>query len=82
MEKFEKNQYDMALVDVRLPDMDGTDLLINMKKTLQSTIKIMITGFPSLETGVKALDSGADAYLVKPVRPEDLLTLIEEKLKT
>jgi DNA-binding response OmpR family regulator len=82
MEKFEKCQYDMALVDVRLPDMDGTDLLINMKETLQNTIKIMITGFPSLETGVKALDSGADAYLVKPVRPEELLTLIEEKLKT
>ncbi len=82
MEKFEKRQFDMALVDVRLPDMDGTDLLVNMKETLQNTIKIMITGFPSLETGVKALDSGADAYLVKPVRPEELLMLIEEKLKT
>ena len=82
MEKFEKCQYNMALVDVRLPDMDGTDMLINMKETLQNTIKIMITGFPSLETGVKALDSGADAYLVKPVRPEELLMLIEEKLKT
>jgi DNA-binding response OmpR family regulator len=81
MEKFENRQYDMALVDVRLPDMDGTDLLINMKEPLHNTIKIMITGFPSLETGVKALDSGADAYLVKPVRPEELLTLIEEKLK-
>ncbi len=81
MEKFEKRQYDMALVDVRLPDMDGTDLLVNMRGTLQNTIKIMITGFPSLETGVKALDSGADAYLVKPVKPEELLALIEEKLK-
>ncbi len=80
MEKFEKRKYNMALVDVRLPDMDGTDLLINMKESLRNTIKIMITGFPSLETGVKALDSGADAYLVKPVRPEELLTLIEEKL--
>ena len=40
-----------------------------------------ITGFPSLETGVKALDEGADAYLVKPVKPEELLTLIEEKFK-
>jgi DNA-binding response OmpR family regulator len=82
MEKFEKCQYNMTLVDVRLPDMDGTDMLINIKETLQNTIKIMITGFPSLETGVKALDSGADAYLVKPVRPEELLMLIEEKLKT
>jgi ActR/RegA family two-component response regulator len=52
-----------------------------MKDSLRDTVKIMITGFPSLDTGVKALDGGADAYLVKPVKPDDLLTLIEEKLK-
>jgi DNA-binding response OmpR family regulator len=69
-------------VDVRLPDMDGTDLLAKMKNTLHDTIKIMITGFPSLESGIKALDEGADAYLVKPVKPEELLMLIEEKLKS
>ena len=81
MEKAEKRQYDLALVDIRLPDMDGTDLLAKMKDTMHKTVKIMITGFPSLETGVKALDEGADAYLVKPVKPEELLMLIEEKLK-
>jgi DNA-binding response OmpR family regulator len=81
MEKADKRRYDLALVDVRLPDMDGTDLFVVTKDTLQDTVKIMITGFPSLETGVKALDGGADAYLVKPVRPEDLLMLIEEELK-
>jgi DNA-binding response OmpR family regulator len=79
-ENAEKRCYDLALVDVRLPDMDGTDLLAEMKETLRNTVKIMITGFPSLETGVKALDGGADAYLVKPVRPEELLMLIQEKL--
>jgi DNA-binding response OmpR family regulator len=81
IEKADSKQYDLALVDIRLPDMDGTELLAKMKKPLQSTIKIMITGFPSLESGVKALDEGADAYLVKPVKPEELLLLIEEKLK-
>jgi DNA-binding response OmpR family regulator len=81
MEKAEKRQYDLALIDIRLPDMDGTDLLAKMKDTMRDTVKIMITGFPSMETGVKALDEGADAYLVKPVKPEDLLMLIEEKLK-
>ena len=81
MEKAEKRHYDLALVDVRLPDMDGTDLLAKMKDTMRDTVKIVITGFPSMEVGVRALDEGADAYLVKPVRPEDLLMLIEEKLK-
>ena len=81
MEKTENRHYDLALVDIRLPDMDGTDLLAKLKKQLQNTVKIMITGFPSLETGVKALDEGADAYLVKPVKPQELLVLLEEKLK-
>ncbi|MCL2358659.1 MAG: response regulator [Nitrososphaerota archaeon] len=82
MEKTETRSYDLALVDIRLPDMDGTDLLAKLKKPLQHTVKIMITGFPSLETGVKALDEGADAYLVKPVKPQELLILLEEKLKS
>ena len=81
MEKTENRHYDIALVDIRLPDMDGTDLLAKLKKPLQHTVKIMITGFPSLETGVKALDEGADAYLVKPVKPQELLVLLEEKFK-
>jgi DNA-binding response OmpR family regulator len=81
IEKAENHHYDLALVDIRLPDMDGTDLLAKLKKQLQNTVKIMITGFPSLETGVKALDEGADAYLVKPVKPQELLALLDEKMK-
>jgi len=81
IEKADIRHYDLALVDIRLPDMDGTELLAKLKKPLQHTVKIMITGFPSLETGVKALDEGADAYLVKPVKPQELLLLLEEKLK-
>jgi two-component system response regulator HydG len=81
IEKADSRHFDLALVDIRLPDMDGTDLLAKLKSQLQGTVKIMITGFPSLETGVKALDEGADAYLVKPVKPQDLLVLLEEKLK-
>jgi DNA-binding response OmpR family regulator len=82
IEKSTKQSYDLALIDIRLPDMDGTDLLVKMQQTMRDGIKIMITGFPSLETGVKALDEGADAYLVKPVKPEELLALIEEKFRT
>ena len=82
MKKAQTGRYDLALVDVRLPDMDGTDLLPMMQRTIPYAAKIMITGFPSLENGVKALDEGADAYLVKPVKPEELLMLIEEKLKS
>lgn len=81
LEKSKRKVYDLALIDIRLPDMDGTELLVKLQHTMRDAIKIMITGFPSLETGVKALDEGADAYLVKPVKPEELLALIEEKFK-
>jgi DNA-binding response OmpR family regulator len=81
IEKSKKQHYDLALIDIRLPDIDGTELLVKLQKTMHDAVKIMITGFPSLETGVKALDEGADAYLVKPVKPEELLALIEEKFK-
>jgi DNA-binding response OmpR family regulator len=80
LEKSETMRYDVLLIDVRLPDMDGTDLLPKMHKAMPASVKILITGFPSLELGVKSLDSGADAYLVKPVKPDELLALIEEKL--
>ncbi len=82
IEKSKNAHYDLALIDIRLPDMDGTDLLVKIQQTMRDAIKIMITGFRSLETGVKALDEGADAYLVKPVKPEELLALIDEKLKS
>ncbi|HEX9261701.1 MAG TPA: response regulator [Candidatus Bathyarchaeia archaeon] len=81
IEKAGNTKYDLALVDVRLPDIDGTDLLIELRDFMRDTVRIVITGFPSLEVGVKALDAGADAYLVKPVKPEELLMLIDEKLK-
>ncbi len=82
VEKSRRQRFNLALIDIRLPDMDGTDVLMKMQKTIPDAVKIMITGFPSLETGVKALDEGADAYLVKPVKPEELIALIEEKLRS
>jgi DNA-binding NtrC family response regulator len=44
-------------------------------------MKIMVTGYPSLENAVEALNLGADAYVMKPIDPEKLLKMIEEKLE-
>lgn len=81
IQKSKTKFFNMALLDIKLPDIEGTKLLTTMHETLPKMIKIMITGYPSLENAVEALNLGADAYIIKPVKPEKLLALIEEKLQ-
>jgi DNA-binding NtrC family response regulator len=73
--------YHLALLDIKLPDMEGTELLTKMHQTTPAMMKIMVTGFPSLENAVDALNMGADAYLLKPVELEELLKVVNEKLQ-
>ncbi len=82
LEKLKSKNFDLALIDVKLPDIDGTDLLGKMHTLKPSMLKIVITGFPSLEDATKVMDQGATAYLVKPVSSEELVRLITEKLAT
>jgi len=81
IQKSKAKFFNLALLDIKLPDMEGTKLLTTMHKNLPKMVKIMITGYPSLENAVEALNLGADAYIIKPVKPEKLLALIEEKLE-
>ena len=81
LDKIRNRAYDVSLIDLRLPDINGTDLLSAMKALSPNMVKIVITGYPTMEGSVKALEEGADAFLVKPVRREELLMIIEENLK-
>jgi len=81
IQKSKAKFFNMALLDIKLPDIEGTKLLTTIHETLPKMIKIMITGYPSLENAVEALNHGADAYIIKPVKPDKLLALIEEKLE-
>lgn len=74
-----KSKFDVCVVDVKLPDMDGTDLLLKIPNDLK-TIKIVVTGFSTNEIGKKAADYGADDFLVKPVKAEEPIATVREKL--
>jgi len=73
--------YNLALVDIRLPDMDGVELLTSMAQTAPKMVKITITGYPSLDNAVQAVNRGVDGYIVKPFTMEHLLSTIKEHLR-
>ena len=81
IEKCKSQLYNLALLDIKLPDMEGTELLTKLHGTMPRMMKIMVTGHPSTENAVKALNLEADAYITKPVKPEELLKTVERKLK-
>ncbi|WNZ29770.1 MAG: response regulator [Candidatus Bathyarchaeota archaeon] len=76
-----ENFYNLAVVDWRLPDIEGTNLLGELKQTTPKMAKIMLTGFPSMDNAIDAVNSKADAFLVKPVHFEKLLETINNLLE-
>jgi DNA-binding NtrC family response regulator len=81
IEKTNARFYNLALIDIRLPDMEGIELLTRIRETTPPMIKIIVTGFPSLQNAMEAVNKSADAYLIKPVKIEELLSTIQEHLE-
>lgn len=80
LEKSQREHYDVALVDIRLPDIDGIKLLKMLKRDNPEIKEIVVTGYPSLQNAVEAVNEGADGYIIKPFKPSALLAIIREKL--
>jgi DNA-binding response OmpR family regulator len=81
LEKIKVEKFNVCLIDVRLPDMDGTEILRQMADN-SGTVKIIVTGFSTDEVGKKAADYGADDFLVKPVKPGELIATVRDRLST
>jgi DNA-binding NtrC family response regulator len=81
IEKSNTHFYNLALIDIRLPDMEGTKLLTALRETTPKMVKIIITGYPTLQNAVEAVNKGADGYIIKPVRSEELLKTVREHLQ-
>jgi len=73
--------YNLVLIDIRLPDMEGTKLLTELKDTVPKMRKIIITGYPTLQNAIEAVNRGADAYIVKPINMDEALKTIREQLR-
>jgi len=81
IEKSENNLFNLSLLDIKLPDMEGTELLAKLHEGNPRMIEIIITGFPSFDNAVKSLNLGADAYIMKPVNSKELLELVGGKIR-
>jgi len=79
LEKLEKIPFDMMFVDIKMPGMDGIELLGKVKADYPETIVIIITAYGSIESAIKAMKLGASDYLLKPFKPEQL-SLVMEKI--
>jgi two-component system response regulator HydG len=81
IKKSKTKAYDAAILDIRLPDIDGTKVLKVMRETTPKMVKIMLTGYPNLQNAIDSLNFGADAYLTKPPNPEEVINSLRDKLQ-
>jgi len=79
LEKLEKVPFDLLFVDIKMPGMDGIELLEKVKQEYPETIVVIITAYGSIDTAVQAMKLGASDYLLKPFKP-DQLSLVMEKI--
>lgn len=77
----ESDQFDIILADIKMPGMDGLEMLRRIKSIKPDSIVIVMTAFATVDTAVKALKDGAYDYVTKPFDPDDLTHLIRNATK-
>ena len=77
----EKTPFDVALIDINLPDIKGTELLRILKEKQPKMVRIIITGHPSIENAAESVNEKADGYILKPYDVPQLLEMIKRLIE-
>ena len=72
---------DIALIDFRLPGMDGLETIKRISELAPDTITMVITGLPTLDSSIRAIRLGASDYILKPFRLDDIASAIKKAMK-
>ncbi|MFQ5593168.1 MAG: GAF domain-containing protein [Anaerolineae bacterium] len=81
LEKAGEHFFNLALLDIKLPDMSGLDVLARLKEAHPDMVMVMATAYASLETAVQALHEGASAYVTKPLNMDEVLATVRQALE-
>lgn len=77
---FESKTFDFVLLDYRLPDTTGMEVLLEIRKVNPAVPVVIMTSFSDIRTAVKAIKAGAHEYITKPVNPDELLMILQQAL--
>ena len=81
MKLIEKDIFDLALVDIRMPRQDGISVLKRIKSISPETVVIVITAYASADTAIKAMKEGAYDYITKPFKIDEIKLIIQNALE-
>ena len=81
MEKAQKRFFNLAILDIKLPDTKGIKLVAPLKKMHPDMVVVMATAYATLETAMQALNEGASAYITKPLSMDEVLTTVRGALE-
>jgi DNA-binding NtrC family response regulator len=81
LRKIEENPYDVIILDIMMPNMDGLEVLRRVKETHPNVDVIMITGLSQIDTAVQAMKLGAFDYISKPFEPDELKLVVQRALE-
>jgi DNA-binding NtrC family response regulator len=81
LQKTQREKFDLVVMDVNMPEMDGIAALTEMKKNDPSLIVLILTAYSNVNDAVRAVKEGAYNYLEKPISSENLVALIKRALK-
>ena len=82
LEKVKEDSFDIAFVDIKMPDISGVQVLQSIKKSSPETVVVLMTGYASVETAVETLKSGAYDYITKPFKMDSLREIIEKAIES
>ncbi|MGD2089136.1 MAG: response regulator [Candidatus Aminicenantes bacterium] len=81
LKKAKQRFFNVVLLDIKLPDMKGVELLAPLKEIHADMVVIMVTAHASLETAISALNQGASFYITKPLNMDEVLSIIREVME-